>query len=189
MSNRTSIERPLGSQGQELQQGPVVDGYPLLVDQIIGHSSTGPAVHLDSDKDIHFTTAIAVNAKEDENIAGLTKNKILIVGVAIQAKVPLQDVPKHYRAIFWRTDGFDDVDLDLDRFIGAVELNLVNGWQIAGANQYYWDEKLGRGNGIEYTDEDGSNELHVSLQNLGVGAKTAGVNGEVKLTISYVPVE
>lgn len=172
---------PRGSQGVTLQQDPVTKA--LLVS--VPLSAIGKSYQIKSDKDTHFTTAIAVNAKEDENLAGLQANKILIVGVAVEAKEQ-----NHYRALFWKTDGFDDTNLDLDSFIGAVDLDLVtNGFQIGGAGQWYWDEKLGRGNGIEYHDEDSSSELHVSLQNLGPGAKTAGVNGEVVLKVSYVPLE
>ncbi len=148
-------------------------------------TSIGKAHIIESDKDVNFTSAIAVNAKEDENLTGLQSNRILIVGAAIQA-----DENKHYRVLFWRTDGFDDTDLDLDRFIGAVDLDLsTNGFQIAVTNQYYLDEKLGRGGGLEYVDEDDTNELHVSLQNLGPGTKAAGAPGEIKISISYVSLE
>lgn len=152
--------------------------------QIINLTAT-KGVLIKSDKDTHFTTAIAVNAKEDENLTGLQSNKILITNVAIEAKEP-----KHYVLWFWTRNTFNNADLDADAFKGLVELDLsVNGRQVGGANQYYWDEKLGRGNGLEYEDMDGSKELHVSLQNLGVGAKTAGVNGEVVVKISYLPLE
>lgn len=152
---------------------------------IFNKTAIGKAEVLDSDKDVNFVTAIAVNAKEDANLTGLLSDKILIVGVAIQAKEA-----KHYRALFYETDGFDDPDLDLDSFKAAVDLDLsTNGFQIGGVGKWLWDEKVGRGNGVEYTDLDGTQELHIALQNLGPGAKTAGPGGECVLKISYVPLE
>ena len=136
-----------------------------------------------TDKDLHFTTAIAVNGKEDENIPGLYKtNKALIPNIAIQAKEA-----KHYVVWFFSKDSFDDVDLNLDAYMGLVDFDLeTNGRRIGGANQYYWDEKKTQ---IYYNDEDLTKELHISLQNLGPGAKSAGVPGEVKLLITYLPLE
>jgi len=133
---------------------------------------------LRSDKDTHFYGAIAQNAKEDEDLAGLLSNKIRITGVSIQADENLD-----FRVIFWKTDGFDDTDLDLDRFCGEVELDLpTNGYRIGAANQYYLDM---RGLEIDYEDEDASNELHVSLMCLTAAGKTAAAAGEVVVEVYY----
>ena len=121
---------------------------------------------LRSDKDTHFTGAIAQNAKEDENLAGLLTNKIRIVGISLQSDQNLS-----YRVILWKTDGFEDVDLDLDTFCAEVVIDLpVNGYQIGGAVQYYLDM---RGLDIDYEDEDASLELHVSLMCLTAEGKDA----------------
>lgn len=51
-----------------------------------------------------------------------------------------------------QTDGFDNTDLDLDRFCGEVEIDLpTNVYQIGRANQYYLDM---RGLEIDYEDEE-----------------------------------
>lgn len=143
-------------------------------------SSTQHFQTLRSDKDTHFYGAIAQNAKEDEDLTGLLSNKIRIVGVSLQAKENLS-----FRVIFWKTDGFDDTDLDLDRFCGEVVIDLpTNGYRIAGANQYYLDM---RGLDLDYEDEDASNELHVSLMCLTAAGKTAAAAGEVVLEIFYEP--
>lgn len=131
-----------------------------------------------SDKDVHFTGAIVTNAKEDESLIGLLSSKIRIVGLAIQS-----DQQLHYRAIFWRRGTFEDADLDVDAFISEQELDLTAiGYQIAGAGQWY--AALTSLN-IDYEDEDGTGELHVSLQNLSAAAKIAGAAGEVTLLIAY----
>lgn len=133
---------------------------------------------LRTDKDLQFTGAIAQNAKADENLTGLLGNKVRITGVSLQAKENLS-----FRVIFWKTDGFDDTDLDLDRFCGEVTLDIpANGYQIGAANQYYLDM---RGLDLDYEDEDGTNELHISLMCLTAAGKTAGVPGEVVLEVYY----
>jgi len=133
-----------------------------------------------SDKDAHFTGAIAQNAKEDESLTGLLTNKIRITGITLQSDQALD-----YRLIFWSTDGFDNTDLDLDEFAGETELNLASyGWRAGGANQYYMDL---RGLDIDYQDDDATNELHVSLQNLSATGKNAGATGEVVLEVTYEP--
>ena len=133
-----------------------------------------------TDKDTHFSGAIAQNAKEDENLTGLLNNKCRITGVSLQSDQALD-----YRVIFWKTDGFDDTDLDDDTFCGEVEVDLpFYGYQIGGANQYYLDV---RGLEIDYEDEDASNELHVSLMNLSATGKEAGAIGEVVVEIYYEP--
>ena len=135
---------------------------------------------LRSDKDMHFTGAIVQNAKENANLPGLLSNKIRIAGISLQAKENLS-----FRVIFWKTVGFENADLDLDRFCGEVVIDLpTNGYQIAGANQYYLDM---RGLDLDYEDEDASNELHVSLMCLTAAGKTAGVAGEVVLEVYYEP--
>lgn len=137
-----------------------------------------PFHFLVTDKDTHFTGAIATNAVEEENLTALVTNKIRIVGVAIQSDQQLD-----YRAIFFSKDSFADTDLDVDTFVGEVELDMLSyGFQIAGANQWYM---VVNGLSIDYEDEDGTCELHTSLQNLSAAAKNAGATGEVKLVFEY----
>tara|TARA_Y100000034_G_scaffold9879_1_gene10465 strand:+ start:1472 stop:1903 length:432 start_codon:yes stop_codon:yes gene_type:complete len=138
----------------------------------------GQFLNLRSAKGSHFTGAIAQNAQEAEDLTGLAWNKIVIRGVMIQADQQLR-----FRVIFWAKDSLDDTDLDADAYIGEVEVDLVAyGYQIAGANQYYLDI---RGLALDYQDEDSTNELHISLQNLSAAAKNAGATGEVVVEISY----
>lgn len=133
-----------------------------------------------SDKDTHFTGAIATNANEKENIEGLESNSITIESISIQS-----DQELNYRLWIFGTDGFDDTDLDDDRFMEFTNLDLpTHSERLGGANQYYF----GKTNlNIPYTDIDGTNELHVALENLDAVAKNAGATGEVKIQIGYIP--
>lgn len=131
-----------------------------------------------SDKDSHFAGAIAQYATEEENLTGLIGNKIKITGVSIQSDQALD-----YRLILFSKDSFADTDLDSDKFIGELELDLPSyGFRIAGANQYYMAVT---GLNICYEDEDETNEIHVALQNLSATGKNAGATGEVKVLFTY----
>lgn len=137
----------------------------------------GQFLTLRSDKDSHFTGAIAQNAVESENLTGLAWNKVRIRGIMLQADQQLK-----FRLIFWSKDTLDDTNLDLDAYIGEQEVDLVaSGFQVAGANQWYLDI---RGLSIDYQDEDSTNELHISLQNLSPTAKAAGATGEVVVEVT-----
>lgn len=132
-----------------------------------------------SDKDVDLINGIALNAVDNANLAGLIANKINIRGVAFQC-----DQNQHYRLIFWSSATmFNNADLDLDTYVGDIDLDVtIWGYQIAAANQYY----LGvNGVNMEYEDLDGTQMLHMSLQNLGPGAKNAGALGEVVVEIFY----
>ena len=135
---------------------------------------------LKSDKDTHFSGAIAQNAIESENITGLTANEITITGISM-----IGDENLSYRVWLFETDDFQESDLDNDEFVEFVDLDLsANGARIAGAGAYYYAQT---NLNIDYEDLDATNELHIALQNLSAGAKTAGAAGEIVLKISYIP--
>lgn len=126
-----------------------------------------------SDKDLHFTEAIAKNGVERENLIGLRSNRIRVTKVTIQA-----DQQLFFEVLLYATDAFEEADLDEDKFVGSIEFNLpIYGFtQITG--QYRLDIE---GLDIDYIDEDGTKELHVVLKNLSPTSKNAGATGEVKL--------
>lgn len=132
-----------------------------------------------SDKDSHFTGALAMNAFEDENLTGLASNKIRIKRVKLQSDQNLD-----WQLYFWKKDTFDDTDLDLDAFCGRITLTSTIGEQRAGANQYYYDSGI---MDIPEEDLDGSFEQHISLVNRSAVAKIAGATGEVICEIEYEP--
>jgi len=126
----------------------------------------------------HFTSALAYQAKEDENITGLLASKIRILDIAIQAKQAL-----NFSLMFWKKDTFGNTDLDEDTFIGAIPLDLSKfGKQVAGTGQYYMSlEEIG----LDYEDEDETDELHVSLYNADATAKSAGTAGQIVCYFKY----
>jgi len=146
----------------------------------LGEITTRQAFYtLSSDKDLHFVGALATGIKEDANLTGLLGDKIRIESIAIQA-----DEALNFYVLFFRTDGFDNTDLDLDTFCGMANLDLASyGKRVGGANQYYLSAE---GIDIDYEDEDASQELHAALYNASAAAKTAAAAGEVRLSFNYV---
>lgn len=134
---------------------------------------------IETDKDTHFTGALAQFEKEDENLAGLLADNIRITGIGILSEQQLK-----YKLLFWYKDTFEDADPDVDEFCGEIELDIPTyGIQIGGAGTYYLDV---RNLHLDYIDGDASKELHISLMNMSVAGKlAAGSGGEVKLFITY----
>ena len=149
---------------------------PVMV--AVAAAGTEEPFWLVTDKDVEFTGPIAVNAKEDENLAGLAANKIVITDVLFEGLENL-----HFRLLFWSRDSFDNADVDIDTLLGFVDLDIPNnGFQIGAANQYYLNVTDVN---LHYEDEDATNELHISLNCVTAAGKTAGVPGEVKVKIGY----
>lgn len=133
-----------------------------------------------TDKDTNFSGAIAQNAIEEENIAGLVCNEITITGVSIIA-----DENKSFRLWIFQTDDFQEADLDDDNFVEFLDFDLAaDGVQIGGVGAYYYALS---GLKIDYQDLDATGELHLALQNLSAVAKTAGAGGEVVFNVAYTP--
>jgi len=78
-----------------------------------------PSRNVVSDSLQHFTEELVKNAAKRENITGLVSNKILIRNIAINSVQSLR-----FRLEFYSKDTFTDSDLDVDTFVGAVELNI-----------------------------------------------------------------
>lgn len=133
-----------------------------------------------TDKDSHFTGALAQNAIEAENITGILTNSGTIVGVNLQSDQNLD-----WDIYFWAKDELDNTDLDLDECLGKVRFVASDGDQIAGAGQYYYDSATSSYafRGIRYVDLDNTTELHVGLVNRNSTAKNAGATGEVVIRV------
>lgn len=132
-----------------------------------------------SDKDTHFTMAIAVDAKEDENLTGFSGNKGRIKRIKVQS-----EDNRTWEVWIWKKDTTDDIDLDLDAFCAMAIFNAADSRRIGGANQYYYDSGA---LDEPYEDLDGTSELHVSVVNRGPGAKVAGAAGELIVDVDYEP--
>jgi len=128
----------------------------------------------------HFTNQFLTNEFENENITGLSANNCIICGVSIQSKQSL-----HFKLVFWKKNTFNNVSLNLDTYIGDIDLDLTTNPAFKIGNNTYRlnveDTKL------VYQDLNLLTTLHMSLLNLSNETKQAGVNGEVKLDIKVSP--
>lgn len=125
-----------------------------------------------SDKDEHFTGAIAQDGIERENLPNLRSDRVRISKVSIQAIQAL-----HYQVLLYSTDAFDESDLDNDKFVASIDLDLATYGFQQTTSQYRMDIERS----IDYLDEDETKELHVVLKNLDPTSKIAGTNGQVVL--------
>lgn len=132
-----------------------------------------------SDKDSHFTGAIAQNAGEDESLtlpaclAGINGNARGLV----RSLTLVADQNLDWEVQFWRSGTHGAADIDTDKWIGGVVFTASSdAKQLAGSGSYlYYKGNLD----IPYIDLDNSGKLHVTLTNRSAGAKGAGAVGEV----------
>ena len=126
-----------------------------------------------SNTTLQFTDELIKNAVERENLTGLRSNRIRIPKISVQADQRLL-----FEVLLYATDLFEEADLDNDKFIAAIELNLPTyGFQQTESQWRLDIENLN----IDYIDADGTKEIHAVLKNLSPTTKNAGSSGEVKL--------
>jgi len=137
-------------------------------------------VIIQSDKDTHFSGALATNAKEDENLTLIGANSGLITAIHI-----VSDQNLAWEIAFFGTDGFDDSNFDLQWYLGRVKFAASDGTRIAGAGPYiYTTTNISQPfQPIRYADLDESGELHISLINRDSTSKNAGATGEAVVTV------
>lgn len=146
----------------------------------------GDIAYLDSDKDTHFSGALAQNAIEFENITfpsyWIGIKECIIEGISIQSDQNLE-----WDVMLFSKSSAEDTDLDLDTFIDFFNFPSTSGKQIAGAGQYYYAFPANI-MAIPYRDEDIKSQLHVGLVNRSATAKNAGATGEVKIRFALRPI-
>lgn len=146
-----------------------------------------------SDKDTNFTTGLAQNAGEEENISGIRYRSGTIEAIHITSDQNLD-----WDVYFFAKDGQMDTNLDTEYFLGVVTFVAADAKQIAGAGQYYYSTNNCSYpfRPFPYTDLDAyaviesdqvTPELHVTIVNRNATAKNAGATGEIVLTVVYRP--
>lgn len=141
---------------------------------------------LRTDKDTHFTGALAQDAKEDENIvvpAQLSGINGRVNGT-IRSLMLQSDQNLAWELAFWGSDTTASTDLDVDTFLSRWSFAVADGVRYGGAGQYYYYIE---GLAIPYEDADRSGELHVSLCNRSATGKNAGATGEVVVAVEIEP--
>lgn len=147
-----------------------------------------------SDKDLHFTGALATNAAEEENLTGLKFPTGVIESVTLTSDQNLD-----WDLYFFATDALSDTNLDTEHYLGKVRFVATDGEQIAGAGQYYYDTATCSYafRPFAYVDKDAIDwydtqsgaqsapEIHVALVNRNATSKNAGATGEVGVRVVF----
>lgn len=154
-----------------------------------------------SDKDTHFTGALATNALETESFGDLRVHAGEIVSVNLQSDQNLD-----WDIFFFGTTDFNNADLDSSIFLGRVRFAAADGVQIAGSGQFFYDTCIASAYAfrpffyvdktwLDLDDEDKLDratnpiQLHVGLVNRSATSKNAGATGEVVINVEYHPFE
>jgi len=132
-----------------------------------------------SDKDTHFTGAVAVGITENESLAGLESDKITILRVLVTSVENLA-----FTIAFFGANTFQDTDIDLDAYTGEVQFVAADGVRMnaAGFPQYYYDSGALE---MPYIDALNSGTLNVAYVCRDAAGKQAGVLGSVVVTVGY----
>lgn len=136
--------------------------------------------YIRSDKDLHFTTALATDAEEQENLAGLPRDTVNIESITLLSQQRLT-----WDVLFYTRDTFNaNADFDLQTWVARQRLPAAQGVQVGGAGLFLYDVN---GLKLPYTDQAATLELHVGLVNRSPLAKIAGVGGQVVLQVGVRP--
>lgn len=125
---------------------------------------------VESNAATQFTTAISPGSQEDENLAGLPSDSVRIRSLTLMSVQAIDWI-----VTLWSTDGFDDSAIGTSSPLAAIELDSVD-----AVGTGYGFVYTVHGLDIPYLDEDGSQELHVSLAAPGT-AKNSSPSGAVRL--------
>ncbi len=141
-----------------------------------------------SDKDTHFTGALATDVAEEENISFNTDWATAGIQVAEVTNVSIEsDQRLDWEVQFYATDGQADTsDIDNDSFITSILFSGSDGKQNAATGQWKYDANPAF-LPFSYIDEDNSSEWHITLVNRAGTAKNAGATGEVVIKVHAVP--
>lgn len=133
-----------------------------------------------SDKDTHFTTAVADGAMEAEEL-GATKAP----SVVVRRVVAISEENLDFDVAFFDTSGEQDTDYDVDSFMGMVEFVASDARQITSGSfsQYYYDSgELA----IPYHRAANDGLMTVGYVSRSVAGKAASASGgEVVFRIFY----
>lgn len=138
------------------------------------------AYYVRTDKDTHFTQALATNAIESET---LTHDEGVRSPVGDVGRITLYaDQNLDFDVILFRSAPGDLTDLDTLDIVDWISFLEAEGVQIAGAGPFIYSQS---GMKWRYAEALGRRELHVGLVNRHATAKNAGATGEVVIEFEF----
>jgi hypothetical protein len=137
-----------------------------------------------SDKDTHFTTALATNAIDIEVLGDLDRfsaNRLPSLAVKICRISLWSDQNLAWDVALFRTSaGQPNADLDLDTMTDWVRFSASDAMQIAGAGAFRYTAS---GLFMVFDSSRSTGQINVGLINRDAVAKIAGALGEVVIEI------
>jgi len=128
-----------------------------------------------SNKDTLFTTALATNAIDIENLGAAPTPNIIISRVTV-----LSDQNLDWDLMFFKNNTAQpNADADLDAMVDWVRFEDSDGVQVAGAGLWRYSVS---GLELRYASDDGN--VYVGLINRNAVAKNAGATGEIVVELS-----
>jgi len=164
-------------------QVTLTEGNVLRVDEQ-GRAVTAPArarefFTVRSESSAHFDDAVVQNDTVNENLTGLSNNKVRIVRARVNSVQNLD-----WELMFWKTHAFGEGGIDDSGFCGAVGLDAMDARSMLDCPYHYSSGPLD----ILYEDCEHDHELHVSLCNRSAVSKLPGPAGAVVVEIEYEPI-
>jgi hypothetical protein len=141
-----------------------------------------------SDKDTHFTTALATDAIDLETIGDAVEtasNRVPTIRSAIRRITLIADQNLAWDVMLFRATFTPPLttDADLHPLVEWIEFKAADGKRVAGAGLYLY---TWTGLDIPYFNTDAPGRIHVGLVNRDAVAKNAGATGEVIVELSGV---
>lgn len=139
-----------------------------------------------SDSATHFTTAIAQNAAESEDIT--LPSAYAGVGGSVKARIrSLVIISKEnlaWEVLLYSKTSFAGTTVDTDTFLARWSFVATDAVQVAATGDYlYYVDGLDQA----YIDESKAGQLHVRLVNRSVATKTANAAGAVVVKFGLEP--
>jgi len=140
----------------------------------MGFGPTPDSWLLRSDKDVHYTTLLAQNAIDLENIGALPTPAVIITRVTVWSDQNLD-----WDIMFFRNaTSQPNADIDLDAMVDWISFAVADGVQVAGTGPYRYSVS---GITLRYQPDDG--DAHVALINRNAVDKNAGATGEIAIEL------
>lgn len=151
-------------------------------------AQSGLIIQVRTDKDIHFTGALAQNAQATENIvpaasiaAGLhCRSRLRSIGITSKENLS-------WEIALYGTDQFNSpTDMDSVIRYGWWTFDAASATRVAATGNYYYYVD---GLDVAYRDADQTGEIHLALINRSAAGKTAGADGEIVIVLGLDPTQ
>ena len=141
-----------------------------------------------SDKDTHFTGALATDALELETLgdtAGTSQNRVPSFPAIIQRLTVISDQNLAWDVMLFKSTFTPPLstDCDLHPLVEWLEFKATDAKRVGGAGLYMYTWTSFE---IVYTNTDAPGQIHVGLINRDAVAKNAGATGEVIVELQGV---